>query len=249
MFIPAIAVLLMTNVFKAPVDKFDWNKLPLKWIIPALLLMPVVIHAVCLPLVSFLNNGSLPWQTWLHADNNGLYHAPIDKGWGTLTKSELVIKIVVNAIVGVIIVSVLAFFEEIGWRVWMLPRLVKRFNAKKGIIIGSLVWALWHVPFIISGISYIDNVSLYATLLVPIGTFGAGIIISWFWLKTKSIWIVSLVHGSLNNWGQYAFKYMHDLKSLDSILLLVGVEISLLITGLIILLTMKTDYNIDIMKS
>lgn len=241
MFIPAIAVLIMTNVFKAPVNKFDWNRFSLKWIIPALFLMPGVIHATCLPLLSFLNNGSLPLQAWLHSDSNGLYHTPVDKGWGTLTKSELVIKIIINAIIGLTIVSVLAFFEEVGWRAWMLPRLIKRFNVKKGIIIGSLVWALWHVPFIISGISYIDNVPLYATLLVPIGTFGAGIIISWLWLKTKSIWIVSLAHGSLNNWGQYAFKYMQDLKSSDTIRLLIGVEVSLLITGLIILLTIKND--------
>ena len=145
MFIPAIAVLIMTNVFRATVNKFDWNRFPLKWIIPALFLMPVVIHAVCLSLTSVLNNGSLPWQAWLHADSNGLYHTPVDKGWGTITKSELVTKITINAIIGVIIVSILAFFEEIGWRAWMLPRLIKTFNVKKGIIIGSLVWALWHV--------------------------------------------------------------------------------------------------------
>jgi hypothetical protein len=86
-------------------------------------------------------------------------------------------------------------------------------------------------------------VPLYATLLVPIGTFSAGIIISWLWLKIKSVWIVSLAHGSLNNWGQYAFKYMQDLKISDSILLLVGVDTSLLITGLIILLSMKNDID------
>ncbi len=125
----------------------------------------------------------------------------------------------------------------------MLPRLIKKFNVKKGIIIGAFIWALWHVPFILSGISYINNVP-YIILLVPVGTFGAGIIISWLWLKTKSIWIVSLAHGSLNNWGQYAFKYMQDSKSSDSILLLIGVEASLLVMGLVILLAMKNNYNI-----
>jgi membrane protease YdiL (CAAX protease family) len=146
MFIPAITVLLMTAIFKAPVNKFDWNRVPVKWIIPALFLMPVVIHAVCLPLLTILNNASLPWQGWLHADNHGLYHVPADKGWGTLTGGELVIKVIVNALTGVIIVSVLAFFEEIGWRAWMLPRLIKKFNVKKGVLIGAFIWALWHVP-------------------------------------------------------------------------------------------------------
>ncbi len=244
MFIPAIAVLIMTAVFKTALN-VDWQRFPVKWILPALFLMPVVIHVVCLPILAFLNNGSLPWQSWLKPDNNDLYYAPPEKGWGVLTNSEFIFRIIINAIAGVVIVSVLAIFEEIGWRAWMLPRLIKKFNVKKGILTGAFIWALWHVPFILSGISYIDNIPMYATLLVPIGTFGAGIIINWLWLKTKSIWIVSLSHGALNNWGQYAFKYMKDTKSSDSILLLIGIEVSLLITGFIIFFKMKNDYNID----
>lgn len=244
MFIPAIAVCVVSTVYKSPA-KVNWNEFPVKWIFPALFLMPLVIHIVCLPLASFLNNGSLPWQSWLHADNNGLYYSPADKGWGVLKNNELIIKIIINAFIGLIIVFMLAFFEEIGWRAWMLPRLIKKFNTKKGILIGSFIWALWHVPFILSGISYIQGIPLYATLIVPVGTFGASIIISWLWIKTKSIWIVSLAHGALNNWGQYAFKYVKDLKSSDSILLLISVEVSLLITGFFILFSMKNNYSIE----
>jgi CAAX protease family protein len=238
MFIPAIAVLIMDTIFKDPLN-INWNQLPVKWILPALFLMPAVIHAVCLPLTSFLNNGNLPWQLWLNPNEHSLYHSPANKGWGILNHSELIARIIVNAITGVIIVSVLALFEEVGWRAWMLPRLIKIFNVKKGVLIGAFVWALWHIPFILSGISYIDNIPMSATLLIPFGTFGAGIIISWLWLKTKNIWIVSLAHGALNNWGQYAFKYMQDLNSSHSMLLLTGVEASLLITGFIIFSTMK----------
>src|SRR5690242_18356323 len=61
--IPAIAVLIMTNLFKAPVKEIKWNKLPVYWLALALLLMPVTIHIICLPLMSFLNNGTLQWQS------------------------------------------------------------------------------------------------------------------------------------------------------------------------------------------
>lgn len=71
------------------------------------------------------------------------------------------------------------------------------------------------------------------------------LIITWLWLKTKSVWIVSLAHGPLNNLGQYAFKHVQDLKTLYSIILLTGVETSLLLTGLIISGTMKDDYIVD----
>jgi hypothetical protein len=42
-----------------------------------------------------------------------------------------------------------------------------------------------------------------------IGQIGAGLFLAYLWFHTESIIIVSLAHGSLNNWGQYAFKFMH----------------------------------------
>lgn len=235
----------MNNLFKAAV-RVEWSKLPIYWLLPALLLMPVTIHIVCLPLISFLNNGAFPWQPWLTAKND-LYISPGNLGWGILTSSELVLKIFINAVTGIVIVSALAFLEEIGWRGWMLPRLIKRFNVKKGVFIGASIWALWHVPYILSGILYLKGITVYLILLInPFGIFGAGLVIGWLWTKTKSIWIVSIAHGALNNWGQYAFKYMQDSKkNLQSqqIWLSVGVNGSLLILGLIIFITMKNTYG------
>jgi membrane protease YdiL (CAAX protease family) len=131
----------------------------------------------------------------------------------------------------------------------MLPRLIKQFNVKKGIFIGSLIWALWHVPFMLSGILYLKAVPVYLMLLTnPFGIFGAGLVISWLWTKTKSIWIVSIAHGALNNWGQYAFKYMQDSETnlhSQQIWLSIGVNSSLLILGLVIFIAMKNTYNDD----
>jgi len=241
--IPAIGVLIMTNLFKAPVKEITWTKLPVYWLALALLLMPVTIHIICLPLIKLLNNGTFPWQPWLKGKEEGLYISPSNFGWGNLTLNELIFKIFINALKGVVIVSVLAFLEEVGWRGWMLPRLIKQFNVKKGILIGSLVWALWHVPFMFSGILYLKAMPAYLMVLInPFGIFGAGLVISWLWTKTKSIWIVSIAHGALNNWGQYAFKYMQDsttnLKS-QQIWLSIGVNGSLLTLGLLIFVTMK----------
>ncbi|MBX3255382.1 MAG: CPBP family intramembrane metalloprotease [Chitinophagaceae bacterium] len=244
--IPAITVLIMTNLFKAPVLKeIKWNKLPVYWLVLALLLMPVTIHITCLPLIKFLNNGVFPWQTWLKAKEEGLYISPNNFGWGSLTSGELIFKIFINALTGVVIVSVLAFLEEVGWRAWMLPRLIKQFNVRKGIFIGSLIWALWHVPFMLSGILYLKAMPTYLIVLInPFGIFGAGLVISWLWTKTKSLWIVSIAHGALNNWGQYAFKYMQDSKTnlqSQQIWLSIGVNGSLLILGLLIFITMKNS--------
>ena len=246
MIIPAIAVLLMDIIFKEPVTNLNWNLFPLRWLPVAMFLMPVIIHIVCLPLINWFNGGNFPWQPWLLSKKDNLYFAPDSLGWGALSVGRLIFKILINAISGVIIVSVLAFFEEIGWRAWLLPRLIKIFDVKKGIAIGALIWALWHIPFMISGISYLKGVPNYLILLInPFGIFGAGLVISWFWIKTKSIWIVSIAHGALNNWGQYSFKFMQDSVTdleLHQIWLFFGVNGSLLVLGLIILSLMKTNY-------
>jgi membrane protease YdiL (CAAX protease family) len=44
-----------------------------------------------------------------------------------------------------------------------------------------------------------------------------GLIIGWLWLRTESIWLVAIAHGALNNWGQYAFKYMKDSVTPDAV--------------------------------
>lgn len=238
-----IAVLIMASVFRAPVQELDWNKFPVRWLPLALFLMPLVIHIVCLPLMTFLNNGRLPWQSWLIANKNGIYDSPDSFGWGQLSSGGLIARIFFNAFTGVIIVSLLAFLEEIGWRAWLLPRLIKKFDVRKGVLIGAVVWALWHVPFMLSGIIYIKAVPANLVALInPFGIIGAGIVISWFWIKTKSIWIVCIAHGALNNWGQYTFKFLQDSTTdlqTQQLWLFAGVNASLLILGLIVLATLR----------
>jgi membrane protease YdiL (CAAX protease family) len=174
----------------------------------ALFLIPGVLHAEMLPSMAAIQ-GRLRWQDWLRPQPDGLYHTPAARGWGTLTTQGLMGHVVINALVGLAIVSFLAFFEEVGWRAWLIPRLVNRMDARRAVVITAIVWVLWHVPFELSGILHVDGVSpMKLALTIPFGTMGTGLILGWLWLRTESIWLVAIAHGALNNWGQYAFKYM-----------------------------------------
>ncbi|MCW5912842.1 MAG: CPBP family intramembrane metalloprotease [Cyclobacteriaceae bacterium] len=239
MFIPAISVLIMKLFFKAEVGTIDWNKFPIKWVPVALFLIPLAIHAICIPLDAFLNNGTIPWQSWLHADTDGLYHSPPERNWGTLTSSGLVLRILLNMVIGLAILTILVFFEEIGWRVWMFSRLMKSFDIKKTILIGAIIWGAWHIPFDISGIHYIEGIPTHQMVVMNLlGYIGAGVFIGWLWVKSQSIWIICLTHASLNNWGQYAFKYIEDAQNVT--LLHTGVNCALLILGVIVWILIKT---------
>jgi membrane protease YdiL (CAAX protease family) len=191
MILPAIAVLIVHTAMHEP-PRVDWNEFPLQYLPAALFLMPAVLHAVMLPVMAALNGG-LEWQV-------------------RLTPGA----ILVNAIFGLAVVSFLAFFEEIGWRAWLLPRFHDRMGARRAVVVTAIVWALWHVPYELAGILHIEGVSpVKMALMMPFGTMASGLILGWLWLRTESIWIVSITHGSLNNWGQYAFKYMKESGSPD----------------------------------
>ena len=229
MFLPALGVLVVRLHSGIPVDgqrvRFSWRWLPV-----ALLTLPLAIHAVALPGVEILE-GRLPWVPWLTAQPDGLYHAPEQLGWGTLTLPALLGRIAVNAVVGLLVVSALAFFEEIGWRAFLLPRLVERMGVRRGLWVSALICAAWHVPFAISGIQHVENVSPLALAVTSVpGQIGAALFLGVLWLKTGSLPLVSLAHGALNNWGQYAFKFMSTSGERDQALFGL-VNLALLLAG------------------
>jgi membrane protease YdiL (CAAX protease family) len=208
MFVPAFGVLAARVMTGASVE-IEWKRLPLRWLPVALFVLPSAIHAVALPGVILLE-GRLPWVQGLMP------------GWG---------RVAMNALAGLIFVSFLAFFEEIGWRAFMLPRLAGRLGVRRAAAASALIWALWHVPFALSGILYVENVRPFALALVqPVGVFGAGLFLAFLWFKTESILLVSLAHGAFNNWGQYAFKFMKTSGERD-LTLLVLVAIAVLAVG------------------
>ena len=86
----------------------------------------------------------------------------------------------VNAVVGLAANSFLAFFEEIGWRAWLLPRLRDRIGPRRAVVATAIIWGFWHVPFQLSGIQHIDGVSLMSlAITLPFGIMTAGLIIGW----------------------------------------------------------------------
>jgi membrane protease YdiL (CAAX protease family) len=244
MFLPAAAVFLVNATMNEPV-RINWTSFPIKYLPIALFLIPGLLHAVMLPAMALLG-ASVQWLAWLTPHADGLYYVSTPPGWGTLTLPGLVERILVNATFGVMIVSFFAFFEEIGWRAWLLPRLAQRVGARRGVVFTSIIWAIWHVPFELSGIQHIDGVSpVRLALSLPLGILATGLILGWLWLRTESIWLVAICHGASNNWGQYAFKYMQDSgrPEREMIALDLG-SLALLCAGLILLWRMA-DFRPD----
>jgi len=86
-----------------------------------------------------------------------------------------------------------------------------------------MIWAIWHVTYALTGIHRPHGVSAgWTALVVPLGIFGSGLVIGWLWLRTESLWIAASAHGALNNWGQYAFKFVSGEGQPDGLVLASG---------------------------
>lgn len=117
-------------------------------------------------------------------------HVVISGALGTPDRPTLFARIALNASVGLVIASAMAFFEEIGWRAWLLPRLQDRTGARGAVIAAAVIWGLWHVPVQLSGIQQIDGVSPTRLALgFPLGIMIAGLILGWLRLRTENIYL------------------------------------------------------------
>lgn len=98
------------------------------------------------------------------------------------------------------------FGEEYGWRGYLHSELVK-LGPRSGVFLVGLIWGIWHIPIILSGVhTYPPNplgLSLGLTFFILVGfVFGYAV------MKTTSIWVVSFMHGVLNSLYPFILTYL-----------------------------------------
>ncbi|MBK9214146.1 MAG: CPBP family intramembrane metalloprotease [Chloracidobacterium sp.] len=98
-----------------------------------------------------------------------------------------------------LIVFVLVAGEEIGWRGFVLPRLLSRFGRWYSSVILGVIWALWHLPlFYIDGMPQHGNP--FAAFIVY--TCALSVILTFLAERTRgSVLIATLFHGAVNTFG------------------------------------------------
>jgi membrane protease YdiL (CAAX protease family) len=92
--------------------------------------------------------------------------------------------------------SIFAMGEELGWRGFLLPKLLP-LGQWKAILISNIIWGFWHAPTIVQGLNY-PGYPIAGIFMMVVFTILLGTILSWLYLNTKSPWTPALAHGSLN---------------------------------------------------
>ena len=94
--------------------------------------------------------------------------------------------------------------EEIGWRGYMLTRLVDS-GVPAPILISGVVWGLWHTPLILSGQYASGPYRTLSVCLFLVGIVAGGYVFAWLRLSSGSIWPCIWAHGAWNAVIQGAF--------------------------------------------
>jgi uncharacterized protein len=101
----------------------------------------------------------------------------------------------------IVVIILIALGEEYGWRGFLLPRLMNRFNLFYSSIILGLIWGFWHFPAYLIGTGVPLQMNFMVFLLwVILGT----LFIGWIYYNTQSVLTSILAHIGANA----AFNYL-----------------------------------------
>lgn len=118
--------------------------------------------------------------------------------------------------------------EELGWRGYLTPRLLKMFTPAKAFILSGFIWGIWHLFGIILGHNYpgypVTGIFMMILMCIPMG-----IIFQYYYLKSGSIFIPMLAHGAVNWTASTAMSFFVNHDSFNPLLLgptgLIGVVV------------------------
>ena len=177
-FGPAIAAILVVAISGGREELgelvarlFRW-RVPFRWYLVAMLLPAgSVLVALALSVLA----------------GNATYHP--EPGLLSPLLPELGLVLLFGSVYGVVI----AAGEELGWRGYALPRLLRRHNALVASILVGIFWGLWHLP--VSFVYGDGSPPLVDSLLYGLGVDFASVIYTWIFLHTRgSVLIACLFH-------------------------------------------------------
>ncbi len=130
-------------------------------------------------------------------------------GWGSLYNKEFVIEVsksfgwtqlpsglviilffIITGIFGISGKATTALGEEIGWRGFLVPELSKSYNYTKTSLIAGVIWGFWHFPPLLFADYNGGTPALFGLSCFMVGIISVSFILSWFRLKSNSLWRV-----------------------------------------------------------
>jgi membrane protease YdiL (CAAX protease family) len=107
---------------------------------------------------------------------------------------------------GTLFACITATGEEIGWRGYMLTRLVDA-RVPRPLIVSGIIWGAWHMPLILSGQYASSSYPVLSALLFGVTIVSGATLIGTLRLHTGSVWPAVLAHAAWNSVIQGPFDH------------------------------------------
>jgi len=118
------------------------------------------------------------------------------------------------------VILIVNYGEEISWRGYALPYLMKRFNPFAASLILGVIWGLFHMAL---------NWQRPLTGLLTFGvTLALSVILAWLFINTKSLLPGTLFHAVFNAWTQVF------ITSENVTVLVLAIILSVLVAGYLV---------------
>jgi membrane protease YdiL (CAAX protease family) len=198
MWCPAFAAFATCRIYRIDIATLGWRWRPVRYEVWAYLLPILYSFPVYLATWLFIR-GSFGFPGFVARTSAafGFPHSTHASVWLLALPSY--------ASVGVIGAMSHALGEEIGWRGFLLPRLVRRSGFTRGCFISGCIWAVWHYPLLLFADYNAGTPRLYALSCFTVLVIGDAFIFGWFRMKSGSLWPAVILHASHNLFIQAIF--------------------------------------------
>jgi membrane protease YdiL (CAAX protease family) len=195
MWSPGIAAFLVSKLMAHPVGSFGWSWPKPRYVIAGWLLPLGYALLAYIPVWAlgyghfydpeFVNKVAkdFAWQGW-----------PVFLQIGGVT--------VLVATLGVIDGAGRALGEEIGWRGFLVPELMKVTSYTGASLLSGVPWVLFHVPVLLFGGYNNGTPAWYALTCFSVMVMALSFVFAWLRLRSGSLWPAVLLHASHNEYIQ-----------------------------------------------
>ena len=188
MWCPAIAAIVTRLITQGNLRGFGWRSGKMKWL----------ALAYILPLFYALPVYLIAWSSGLGVFDEGKWI--VLPGFTPLTGLVMIVT------AGLAASLLSATGEEIGWRGFLVPEMLKMTSFQRTALLSGAVWAIWHMPLIVfadyrgHGTPLIYSILCFAAMIV-----GLSVIMAWITVKSGSFWPAAMLHATHNLFVQGVF--------------------------------------------
>ena len=189
MFTPLAAVLLMQFVVtRDGTSRAGWRIVGLHQIG-----MRSWGFAILGPFLAMLGTYGIAWSTGIGRLDQVVLGSVI-----MLDGAESIVQTIFNILRGLILSTMLALGEEVGWRGYLLPHLLP-LGRTRALLMSGLLHGIWHLPLLLWTPFYHSSGDRWSvTFLFLLTLTAAGVFYGYLRLTSNSVWPPALAHGAFN---------------------------------------------------